>query len=216
MKKKSRRGLSVIGGADGPTSIIIAGKSGKQPLRIRIKNAIYRHKRRKAAGTIIAHAHTLSDVVQYAMLHYEAKEANPNQRNYIEQQKNLKESLILRYKPELLGEMSSIPFPDSSNEESARDYIGRIRNRSKMIAEMPDDIIPMDYHLYEIEIDDNCLEIEIEHTWNIFAVSYSGDKKAMRQFQKISKDLYTYYGVSENDIRNKTERYKALLAVLSS
>lgn len=89
-------------------------------------------------------------------------------------------------------------------------------NRSKMIAEMPDDIIPMDYHLYEIVIDDNCLEIEIEHTWNIFAVSYSGDKKAMRQFQKISKDLYRYYGVSESDIRNKTERYIALLAALSS
>ena len=32
----------IIGGADGPTSIFIAGHLKKQPLKIRIKNSIYR------------------------------------------------------------------------------------------------------------------------------------------------------------------------------
>ena len=33
-----------------------------------------------------------------------------------------------------------------------------------MIAEMPDSIIPMDFHLYKIEINDNFLEMEIDYT----------------------------------------------------
>ena len=37
-----------------------------------------------------------------------------------------------------------------------------------MIAEIPDSIIPMDFHLYKIRIDDDFIEMEIDYTWNIF------------------------------------------------
>lgn len=47
MEQKSKNGVSIIGGADGPTSIFIAGPSEKQPLKVRIKNSIYRYKRKK-------------------------------------------------------------------------------------------------------------------------------------------------------------------------
>lgn len=36
-----------------------------------------------------------------------------------------------------------------------------------MIAEMPDGVIPMDFHLHKIEINDNFLTMEIDYTWNI-------------------------------------------------
>ena len=42
---------------DGPTSIFIAGHSKKQPLKIRIKNSIYRYKRKKVEKTIVANPH---------------------------------------------------------------------------------------------------------------------------------------------------------------
>lgn len=45
-KSKNAISISIIGGADGPTSIFIAGHSKKQPLKIRIKNSIYRYKRK--------------------------------------------------------------------------------------------------------------------------------------------------------------------------
>ena len=48
MEQKSKNGVSIIGGADGPTSIFIAGHSKKQPLKIKIKNSIYRYKRKKS------------------------------------------------------------------------------------------------------------------------------------------------------------------------
>lgn len=56
-----------------------------------------------------------------------------------------------------------------------REFWGRKEARSKMIAEMPDNIIPMNYHLYEMRIDGNSLEMGIDYTWNIFGVSYSGN-----------------------------------------
>ena len=194
MKQKSKNAISIIGGADGPTSIFIAGHSKKQPLKIRIKNSIYRYKRKKVEKTIVANPHSLSETVQYAKDKYELTETAPADREYIEHIKCLKESLILQYEPELLGEMKDIPVPDFSNEASVKEYLGKIKTRSEMIAEMPDSII----------------------TWNIFGMSYSGNKAVMKKFKKISRDLYSYYGVTEEDIKNKTKRYSSLVTNLSS
>ena len=154
--------------------------------------------------------------MQYAKDKYELTETAPADREYIEQIKCLKESLILQYKPELLGEMKDIPVPDFSNEASVKEYLGKIKTRSEMIAEMPDSIIPMDFHLYKIEINDNFLTMEIDYTWNIFGMSYSGNNAVMKKFKKISRDLYSYYGVTEEDIKNKTKRYSSLVTNLSS
>ena len=57
--------------------------------------------------------------------------------------------------------MKDISLPDYFNEASVIEYFGKIKTRSEMIAEMPDSIIPMDFHLYKIGINDNFLEMEI-------------------------------------------------------
>ena len=119
MEQKSKNAISIIGGADGPTSIFIAGHSKKQPLKIRIKNSIYRYKRKKVEKTIVANPHSLSETVQYAKEKYGLTETAPGNREYIEQIKCLKESLILQYEPELLGEMKDIPVPDFSNQKTS-------------------------------------------------------------------------------------------------
>ena len=216
MIEKSKSEVSIIGGADGPTSIFIAGKTQKRSLKVKMQNAIYKHKLKRAEKKIVAGAHTLDELVQYAMNKYDLIEINVAERKYIVQRINLKESLILQHKQEVLGEMKDIPTPDISNEESVRQYLDKIKARSEMIAEMPDDIIPMNFHLYEIRIGDDVLEMEIDYIWNIFGISYSGNRKAMKQFEKISRDLHLYYGVSEDDIKKKTERYSSLVAALSS
>ena len=110
--------------------------------------------------------------------------------------------------------MKDIPSPDISNEESVREYLCKIKTRSEMIAEMPDDVIPMNFHLYEIRIGDDSLEMEIDYIWNIFGISYYGNKKVMKQFEKFQR--FIYYGVSEDDIKKKTERYLSLVTALSS
>ena len=216
MKGKSKSGVSIRGGADGPTSIFIAGRAQKRPLKVRIRSILYRFKRKRAEKKVVAGEHTLDELVQYAKNSYNLIETNSSERKYIEQQNNLKESLILQHKPEILGEMKDIPKPNIYNEKSIREYLYKIEARREMIAEMPDNGIPMNFHLYEIRIGDDSLEMNIDYIWNIFAISYSGNKKVMKQFQKISKDLYIFYGVSEDDIKKKTERYLSLVTALSS
>ena len=216
IRYQKKSGVSIIGGADGPTSIFIAGRAQKRPLKVRIRSILYRFKRKIAEKKVVAGEHTLDELVQYAKNSYNLIETNSTERKYIEQQNNLKESLILQHKPEVLGEMKDIPKPNIYNEKSIREYLCKIEARREMIAEMPDNVIPMNFHLYEIRIGDDSLEMDIDYIWNIFAISYSGNKKVMKQFQKISKDLYIFYGVSEDDIKKKTERYLSLVTVLSS
>ena len=216
MKAKSKGGVSIIGGADGPTSIFIAGKSEEQPLKLRIRNYIYQCKRKRAEKKIVAGVHTLDELVAYAKNRYDFIEINQDELRYFEQRKSLKESLILQYKPELLGEMENIGQPDISNEESVKEYFDKLNERSKMIAEIPDCAIFMDFHMSEIKSNMYSLTMEIDFIWNIFGISYSGNKKLMRRLRNISQDLYRYYGVSEDDIREKTTRYSSLVMALSS
>lgn len=76
---------------------------------------------------IVAGAHTLNELVQYALNKYDLVEINVAERKCIEQRINLRESLILQHKPEVLGEMKDIPKPDISNEESVRQYLDKIK-----------------------------------------------------------------------------------------
>lgn len=207
---------SIINGEDGSTSVFIFGEAQKQSLKIRIRNAIYQSRRKRIEKRIAANPHTLAEVVQYAKDHYDLVEINPAATNWIERQKNLKASLIMQHKPELLGQRKDIPKPDFHNEESVKNFLNEMEIRNKLIDQMPDNVIPMDFHLYEIKIGEDLMEIEVDYTWNIFGISYSGNKSVIKRFKKIARDLYCYYGVSEEDIKNRTKRYSSLVTELSS
>ena len=216
LNEKSTSAVSIIGGADGPTSVFLAGKTGKRPLKIRIRNFLYKCKRKQVAKRIVPGAHTLEEGITYAKTKYSAVEIDTTQHNYIEQRKNLKESLIITHKPELLGDMKDIPKPTNYTEESVRDFFNQLQSRRDMISQIPDAEMPMDFHIYEITIDDGRMEIEIDYMWDIFGISYSGSKKEMKVLRKIACDLYLYYGATKEDIENNTKRYSALLTTLSS
>jgi len=79
----------------------------------------------------------------------------------------------------------------------------------------PPGTCPASCHIYEIKAGSDRLTIEIDYLKAVFGVSFSAGKKNLTHFRKVTKDLYIYYGVSENDVRQKTERYLSLLNVLS-
>lgn len=85
-----------------------------------------------------------------------------------------------------------------------------------MIAAMPDNIIPMDFHIYRLKVGSGLFEMAIDYKWDMFELSYSGNKKQMKQLKMMSKDLNIYYGVSQSDIKNRTKRYMSLVTELSS
>ena len=45
MKNQNVNQISIINGEDGPTSIFVLGESKKQPLKVKIRNAIYQSRR---------------------------------------------------------------------------------------------------------------------------------------------------------------------------
>lgn len=204
------KAVSIIGGADGPTSIFIAGQTGKLSLKERVSRYLYRCRRKRVEGKIKPGAHTLQEVTAYVVEKYHAVEMPEQRMSYIEQRKCLKESLIITNKPELLGDMKEIPEPEEYTEDTIREMQRQIQLRSEMIADMPDDVIPMDFHIYEIHVDEGWMEIAIDHLWDILECSYSGNKKV----KEMAKDIYLYYGVMQEDVENKSKRYSSLVNML--
>ncbi|MCI8638142.1 MAG: sodium ion-translocating decarboxylase subunit beta [Coprococcus sp.] len=214
MKEKE---VSIIGGADGPTSIFIAGRPAKKSLKEGVRKCIYNCRRKRAEKGIRANPHTLRAVAVYAVRKYDAAELPKAQKRYKDQYKGAKESLIIMHRPELLGDLGEIKRPETFDEESLKEMYRRIQLRSEMAANIPDHEMPMDFHVYEIKMKEGHLEMEMDFRWDFFSVSYSApSKKTMKKLKKISRELYMYYGVSKEDIKNRTERYLALLTVLSS
>lgn len=216
MVGKNKSGVSIISGADGPTSVFIAGRSGKKTFKESIRQYKYQIKRKIMEKKIFADAHTLEEVVVYAKETYHATEIAKTQNKYIMERRNLRESLIIRHKPDLLGELKEIVKTDVYNEDTIKELQRQIQHRSEMLLNIPDHEMPMDFHIYEIKIDDGCMEIEVDYTWKMLGMSYAGSKKVIRRLRKIEQDLYIYYGVTEEDIKNKSERYFSLLATLST
>lgn len=214
---KRAESVSIIGGADGPTSIFIAGKDNKANLRQRIRDVCYKAKRRRVEKKIAANPHTLEEVVTYLKEKYNAVEVSDQTINYSEQKRCLKESLILNHRPELLEGFAQIERPEEFNEETVQEFIKQLDTRRQKAQEVPDEAFPMDFRMYEIAVQDKGkIEIAIEMVWGILGSSFSGDANTMKTMKRIVQDLYIYYGVTEDDIKSKSERYQALVATLSN
>ena len=214
---KGAGSVSVIGGADGPTSIFIAGKGGKVKFTTRIQNYFRKIKRDRIKKQITANPHTLDEVVELLKREYGAEEVSQQSHNYLEQRKCLKASLIMRHRPDLLGELMDLEPPEGEVVEVLKAFWEQIQEREKVAAEIADDIFPVDFHIYEIKCPENCMvQIGVETVWQVIDGSFSGDKKTMKQLKKLFREIYLYYGVTDEDIKNQTERYKSLLATLCS
>lgn len=214
---RSVKSMTVIGGADGPTSFFIAGANTNPGILERIKRTLRRKKRAKIEKKIVAAPHTPDEVILYIKHKYHAVEIPSLERRYQEQQRCIKESLIMQYRPELLGEPVNIKHPKDYDEESLKELWKQIELRSKKAEEIGNDIFPIDYHLYEIPYPGGGrITVEVENVWNKLGVSYSGNKKNRRKLRGISKDISLFYGVTDDDVKNRSERFQALVSTLCS
>lgn len=147
---KGAGNASIIGGADGPTSIFIAGKGGKVKITTRIQNYFRKIKRSRIKKRITANPHTLEEVVKWLEREYGAVEVSEKSHNYQEQRKNLKASLIMRHRPDLLGELMDLELPEGEDMKSLKAFWEQIQERERRAMEIADDIFPIDFHIYEI------------------------------------------------------------------
>lgn len=217
MKKKRIQQITIIDGVDGPVSVFIAGKDNdfKMPIKERLRNKRYQIRRQKAEKTIRSGAHTIEETIVYAKEKYGFVCTDQNHWNYISNRKCVKEGIIYKYMPELLGRLSTIAPPDPSDHKSLQAFRKLIDEREQKIELISDEAVPMDFQMFELNTGNGHLEIVADHRWDIFGVSYNGDKKMMKKLKNIAQDIYCFYGVSKEDIENKTERYEALVCALS-
>lgn len=68
---------------------------------------------------------------------------------------------------------------------------------------------------YEIKTEKGSLQLEVNFEQELFGISYSSATKEKKYFIGIMQDLYRYYGVTEEDIREKSKRYYVLVTILS-
>lgn len=216
VKGKSDGRVSVIGGADGPTSIFIAGRD-KVSFAEKMKRHRYQKKRAKMENMLQADFHTIEETIEYMIEKYHAEEMLKEDFLYTERYICLKEALILKYKPELLGEWSDIQPPTDYGETSLKEFFCELDKRKEKVSEIPDHCMPLDFHIYTIDISKiGQIQFEVEKNRGILSGGYSGEKKGIKKLSEIAKDIYLYYGFSEEDKKNRTERFQSVVTILTS
>lgn len=55
----------------------------------------------------------------------------------------------------------------------------------------------------------------VEEKYGHISGGACGNKRVIKKFNKLYCNIYKYYGVTEEDIRNKSERYEELIHTLA-
>lgn len=201
---------------DGPTAVFIASKvGGIRTLKQRIQGLVNQTKRNYIEKRIKADAHTLDQVCEYLVDVLGYKEMAANQFEYQEEYNELRASYILQYKPELLGEFATIPDLTEDTEEAITEYLEQIRLRQEAAKEIPVEVFDIDFHIFVKEEGDNEGHFIIEKTHNYIGGGASGNTKTVKKHNREFKRVYRYYGVTQEDIDNKTKRFKEVVRILA-
>ena len=205
---------TIIGGADGPTSVFLIKKNPKLTLRQKLEKLKYKIKRTYVERTIKSNSHSLDEVMDYIVNVHGFVEIEGDQ---VRQEYNeMRASFIMQYEPELLGEYATMPQLKSESKEDIMAHIGEIQKRQQRAMEIPTEKFDIDFHRFQISFDDinDTMHIIVEKRFAYIGGGASGNKKEMKRFHKIFKDVHIYYGVTSEDIEKKSKRYEEVVRAL--
>lgn len=172
-------------------------------------------KRAYVESTIKANSHTLDEVMDYIVdVHGFVEIKDDEMRQEYEE---IRASFILQYAPELLGEYATMPRLKSESKEDIQAHIKQFQVRQQMAREIPVAEFDIDFHKFQIsfgDINDN-MYITVEKRFSYIGGGASGNKKKMKKFQRVFRDVHRYYGVTSEDIEKKTKRYEQVVRALT-
>ena len=206
---------TIIGGADGPTSIAIIKKNQKLTLKQKIQKFKHNIKKAHVERTIKAESHTLDEVMNYILTKYGFEEVNGDRVTM--EYNEMRASFIMQYAPELLGEYATMPKLKSESQEDIQEHIKFFQKIQQRAMAVPVAEFDIDFHRFQKNIGDinDNMYITIEKRFHYIGGGVSGNKKEMKKFQRIYKDVYRYYGVTSEDIKNKSKRYEQVVRALT-
>lgn len=208
--------IKIIGGAHGPVVIALWNSTDKNSfagIKQAVRRSKYNRKRKKAIKSITAVPHTAEELIAYITEKYRAVELSQDAPGFAERRKCCKAGLVQKYAPQALGEPWEMAPPDFEDQEAVKEFFKKIEEQQEKAARVPEDIFPVDYHIYQIEIPGyGSLQLEIEKIREyVTDTAYPAGSKEDRALLDIIRDIYLYLGVSEQDIRDCTERYSRLI-----
>ena len=211
-----RKVITRIEGSDGPTAVFVTGKSERKiSLKHRIQRFINKSRRAYIEKNIKADAHTLDQVCEYIVNVLGYREIDSNQPEYQEEYNEMRASYILQYKPEILGKLANVPDLTDHTEEAIKEYLELMKSRQEAAKEIRTEIFDIDFHKF-IKVDgDNEAHFIIEKTKDYIGGGASGNTETVRRHNREFKQVYRYYGVSQEDIDKKTERYEEVIRMLA-
>lgn len=199
--KKSSSAVSVIGGADGPTSIFFK-KNAKLTLKQKIQRAKNKIKRFYVDKTLSCESHSLDEVIEYIVNRYRFAEVDKEAEEFPEEYQQMRASFIIQYAPELLGESTACPKLKSESPKDVEAYIRQSEERMQRAMEIPSTEFDIDFHKFKKAFDDinDTMYIVIEKNMHILAVGLVEIKRWLKTF-RVSIKIYTDITVSQKRIK---------------
>ena len=213
--KKTADNINIIGESDGPTSVFIAGKGEKKTLRQKIEKSMYDFRRKRVIKFLRADSHTVDEVADYLVRKLGYTEVSPEDEAYQIEYSDLRAAFLMQYRPELLGDLTEPQRPQQWDEKSAMEFMEQIKQRTEAARAVPKTEFDIDFHLYRKTGRDFQMSISIEKTYESFSGSASGSTRAMRRYGADFRKVYRYYGVSQEDIRQRTKRFDEVVRQLT-
>ena len=207
--------MSVIGKSDGPTAVTVIKRNSKLTWKQKLEKCKYKIKRAYVEHTIKAKGHSLDEVIDYIINKHGFVEIDNDEVRF--ERDEMRASFIMQYAPELLGEYATMPRLKSESKEDIEEHIKQFQVRQQRAMEVPISEFDIDFHKFQISHEDINVNmyINIEKRFAYIGGGVSGDKKVMRRFHRIFKDVHRYYGVTAEDIKNKSKRYEQVIRALS-
>ena len=109
-----------------------------------------------------------------------------------------------------------MPPLKSESQEDLLEYMRQAQERVQRAKEIPATEFDIDFHKFQLsfEKNDDNIHFVIEKRFGHIGGGASGNRRVIKRFQRLDKEIHRYYGVTEEDIRTKSQRYKDVVRAL--
>lgn len=213
--KKGNKAYRLDNG-DGPTSVFILKNKKKRTLRQTFQKMLFDRKKKRIEKMITGESsHSMEDVLAFAVNECGLTELERESLAVREEYEQLRASFMLQYEPELLGEYAEIPPLEKEDPEAVMEHLEKCKEQLSHAMAVPKELFDIDMHKYVkeyLDINEN-LDVVIETKYGYIGGGAAGHK-AVKDLNEMMIRLHQYYGVTQEDIDNQTERYKNLVRTL--
>lgn len=205
-----------IGKPDGSTSyFILGGKNSKPTLKQRFQRWRFAKRKARAAKKVTANPHTLNEVCEYIKVKLGFEELEVTSKVYQQEYRDLRAGFLMQHAPELLGDLRERPKLKGQSEEEIMKFMDAMEAQKQAAFQVPVEDFDIEFRMFKKQSDDGEQHILIEKRYEYIGGGASGSTKTVKQFKKIYRAVHCYYGVTKEDINNKTRRYEDYLKQLA-